>query len=129
MGENSQCPNQWTDYYQAVSRRPPRELYRQTVARFKPAATASRLAIDLGCGPGIEAHDLLSQGWKVLAIDKETAAIEQLVSRVTPEYRERLLTEVVSFEHVELPAADFVWAGLSLPFCPPDVFPTLWKKS
>jgi hypothetical protein len=35
---------------------------------------------------------------------------------------------MVSFEHVELPASDFIWAGLSLPFCPPAHFSRLWEK-
>jgi SAM-dependent methyltransferase len=86
------------------------------------------LAIDLGCGPGIEAIDLLSHGWQVLALDRESDAIDWLTGRVPSEHQDRLTATVVGFESVELPAADLVWAGLSLPFCPPDVFPTLWGK-
>jgi tellurite methyltransferase len=118
----------WNDYYRAVSGRPPRELYRQAVARFDSVTGGARLAIDLGCGSGIETLDLLSRGWQVVAIDKEAGAIDQLVSRVLPEHRDRLETSVVSFQDVELPAADFVWAGLSLPFCPPDTIQALWSK-
>jgi tellurite methyltransferase len=29
---------------------------------------------------------------------------------------------------VTLPRVDFIWAGLSLPFCHPDQFPELWEK-
>jgi tellurite methyltransferase len=128
MSAEAEAPNRWADYYQATARRPPRELYRQTVARFEPAGSAARLAIDLGCGAGIESLDLLSRGWRVLAIDKEPGALDLLLGRVPPEQRERLVPQVADFEHVDLPAADLVWAGLSLPFCPPDAFPALWAK-
>ncbi len=40
--------------------------------------------------------------------------------------RTRLETQVAPFQDVALPAADFVYAGLSLPFCPPEQFPAVW---
>lgn len=118
----------WADYYRAVAQRPPRELYRQAVARFDPASAGSRLAIDLGCGAGIEAADLLARGWRVVAIDQEPAALEALQARVPAEQRARLDPQVATFEQAELPPADFIWAGLSLPFCPPEAFPAVWGK-
>jgi SAM-dependent methyltransferase len=118
----------WGDYYQATARRPPRELYRLAVELFDPAEAGARLAVDLGCGSGIETVDLLLRGWEVIAIDKEPQAIEQLHQRVPPAHRARLAASVDSFENVKLPAADFVWAGLSLPFCPPPEFPGVWDK-
>jgi SAM-dependent methyltransferase len=121
-------PAAWSDYYRAVAGRPPRELYRQTVARFDPAAAAGRLAVDLGCGSGIETLDLLKQGWNVVAVDQEAAAIEQLLARVPAEARGRLETRMATFETAALPAADFIWAGLSLPFCPPGSLPAVWAK-
>jgi hypothetical protein len=47
------------------------------------------------------------------------------MARVAPEHQARLATQIVSFGHVECPASDFIWAGLSLPFCPPAHFPRL----
>jgi tellurite methyltransferase len=101
---------------------------RQTVIRFGPADYPSRLAIDLGCGAGTETVALLSQGWRVLAIDQQPEAIAHVMARVAPEHQARLATQLVSFEHVEFPASDFIWASLSLPFCPPAHFPRLWEK-
>jgi SAM-dependent methyltransferase len=118
----------WSDYYRATAHRPPRELYRLAVERFGAGDPGARLALDLGCGAGIETLNLLQRGWRVLAIDKEPEAIEHLRQRVPLEYRGRLVTQVATFESTELPAADFIWAGLSLPFCPPADFPGLWDK-
>jgi SAM-dependent methyltransferase len=128
QAQSEQGQHRWSDYYQATARRPPRELYRLAVDRFDPAKSGARLAVDLGCGAGIETVDLLFRGWKVVALDQEPEAIEQLHRRVPPEHRGRLAARVDSFETLELPPADFVWAGLSLPFCPPAEFPGLWDR-
>jgi len=130
MSNSASAPHQdrWVEYYKVAFGRPPRELLRQTVIRFGQADHPSRLAIDLGCGAGTETVALLSQGWHVLAIDRQPEAIAQVMARVAPEHQARLATQVVSFEHVECPASDFIWAGLSLPFCPPAHFPRLWEK-
>lgn len=121
-------PSRWGEYYKAASGRPPRELWRQTVLRFGPGDQPSRRAIDLGCGAGTETVALLSEGWHVLAIDQQPEAIAHVRARVAPEHQARLATQIVSFEHVECPPSDFIWAGLSLPFCPPAHFPRLWEK-
>ena len=34
---------------------------------------------------------------------------------------------MASFDETVLPAADLVWAGLSLPFCPPTQFGRAWS--
>ena len=64
----------WGDYYRVTSGRPPRELLRQTLLRFPRSDGSPRLAIDLGCGAGIETMALLEQGWHVLAIDQQQEA-------------------------------------------------------
>lgn len=124
MNDNEPKPSVFSSYYQATKDRPPRELYRQVVRRFEPPG----MAIDLGCGIGNETADLLSRGWRVLALDAQAEAINLLEERIPPEHRDRLQTRVASFENLELPPADFIWAGLSLPFCPPDAFDALWSK-
>ncbi len=117
-------PTAFSAYYKATTGRPPRELYRQTVARFAQPG----LAIDLGCGIGNETADLLHRGWRVLALDAQAEAINLLENRIPAEQQNRLETRVISFEDLELPPADFIWAGLSLPFCPPDSFDGMWSK-
>jgi SAM-dependent methyltransferase len=97
---------------------------RRTVRRFPQPGRA----IDLGCGNGIETLFLLLQGWRVLAVDQEALAIETLRGQVTPGLAKNLQTRVVDFAALDLPQADLIWAGYSLPFCPPDQFDLLWRK-
>jgi len=117
-------PSAFSKFYQATAGRPPRELYRQTVIRFEQPG----FAVDLGCGAGIETADLLERGWRVLAVDGQAEAIDLLRARVGPEFQERLETRVAHFAILELPPADFIWAGLSLPFCPPEHFDAVWSR-
>jgi tellurite methyltransferase len=86
-------------------------------------------AVDLGCGAGADAGELLRRGWRVLALDSEPEAIERLRARddLGDGGLERLETQVVRFEEATLPAADLVNASWSLPFCPPEAFPGVWS--
>ncbi len=116
--------NVWPEYYQKVGQRSPRKLFLRVLERFP----SPRFAIDLGCGAGVETRELLKRGWQVVAVDQEAAAFEYLLGCVPPEQRTRLTTQCKSFSTMTLPQANFLWAGLSLPFCPPEQFPQLWEK-
>jgi SAM-dependent methyltransferase len=85
-------------------------------------------ALDLGCGAGTEALEMLTQGWSVLAIDREPEAIDRLLQKVPRKHKGRLQTRVSPFEGLTLPPADFIYASLSLPFCHPDHFLALWSQ-
>lgn len=113
----------WRDYYQKVAQRPVRPLLLQAVERFAQPG----LAIDLGCGGGIESQELLRRGWQVVAMDQEAAALEAVVVGLSVAEQARLTVQRASFATLTLPAADFIWAGLSLPFCGPTHFPRLWE--
>lgn len=113
----------WREYYQKVAQRPPRQLFIDAVERFPSPG----VAIDLGCGGGIETRELLRRGWQVIAVDQEAAALELLDETVPGEDRGRLTPYMATFDALELPSADFIWAGLSLPFCEPPSFPQLWN--
>jgi tellurite methyltransferase len=114
----------WQAYYKLSIDWPPREFLQKTVDRFD----STGFAIDLGCGTGTDALYLLERGWKVLAIDYQDSAISTLLSRISPDHEERLETQVSSFESLDLPPADLIWAGNSLPFCNSHHFPTLWDQ-
>jgi SAM-dependent methyltransferase len=119
----------WEEYYKAVEGRPLRPLFLEAV-RLLPDARAderTHVAIDLGCGDGGEALALLAHGWTVVAVDAAPEAIVRLRTSVEPDDVERLTTVIGAFHEVELPDADFVYAGLSLPFCAPDTFAEVWR--
>ena len=86
------------------------------------------MAIDLGCGGGVETRELLRRGWHVIALDQEAAALDSTLGQAPPETRDRLTTQRAAFRSVLLPPADLIWAGLSLPFCHPEDFPRLWEQ-
>jgi SAM-dependent methyltransferase len=124
MSEETQDKPSWAGYYKATSGRVPSPLLIDAVGRFDTPG----FAIDLGCGAGVESLELLARGWRVLAIDNQPEAIEHLLARVPSAFRERLETKVISFQEMELPKADLVWAGTSLSFCPRERFDRAWEE-
>ena len=85
------------------------------------------VAIDLGCGEGVEVTALLESGWIVHAVDGEAAALTRLAERTPPELRDRLHIHQVGYADVDvLPDADLVHASYSLPYCEPVHFHRLW---
>jgi SAM-dependent methyltransferase len=118
----------WSAYYSAVVGRPPRDTLLAALERFDAEQAGEKFAVDLGCGDGRDTVELLRRGWRVLAIDGEQEAIARLLSR--PDInRDRLETQAVRFEEVNLPEqVDLVNASFSLPFCPPEHFPSVWEK-
>ncbi len=115
--ETEQC---WSRYYEYASSRNPRELLIQAMRRFGERGQFDGKAVDFGCGPGIETMTLLNQGWHVLAIDYQAEAIERVEAGIPEEVKPRLKAQQASFEQVDLSEADLIWAGFSLPFCPPQ---------
>jgi SAM-dependent methyltransferase len=126
----------WSDYYNAVVGRPPRDTLLEALGRFDSeslnkdgtAVQQSQFAVDLGCGEGRDTVELLRRGWRVLAIDGEAEALARLLNR-SDINRQLLETRVILFEDVVLPeSVDLVNASFSLPFCPAKSFPSLWEK-
>lgn len=119
----------WSNYYQAVSGRPPRDTLLRALDCMEATASPEEqwFAVDLGCGVGRDTVELLRRGWRVLGIDGETEAIAHLANRSDID-QSRLETRVQRFESLELPAgcADLINASFCLPFCPAPAFPHLW---
>lgn len=118
----------WTDYYDAVEGRPPRNTLLTALRHFASEPSGVDFAVDLGCGDGRDAVELLRQGWRVLAIDGEEKAIARLTQRPDID-SSRLETRVERFEELTLPpSVDLINASFCLQFCPPEVFPEFWQK-
>jgi SAM-dependent methyltransferase len=114
----------WDDYYRAVEGRAPRPLFVDALA----IAGGPGGAVDVGCGDGTETLALLADGWTVFAADAAPEAIERVRSSVPAGAASRLTTAVAPFHELDLPAADFVYAGLSLPFSSPRDFDEAWRR-
>ncbi len=113
------------NYYESLENRAARPFFLEALSFFE--TEAQRTALDLGSGDGTESLYLLQKGWQVTAIDKEAAAIRQLLGKLELIYRANLQVQVSSFEKAKLPSVDFVYAGLSLPFCSSSGFAKVWQ--
>jgi tellurite methyltransferase len=112
----------WSEYYRRLTGRELRPLLLSALAIFESPGQV----IDLGCGDGRETLHLIQHGWHVLAIDLQPEAIQLVESKIAPEHSTRLQTQVASFENVAWIPADLIYAGVSLPFCAPSAFDTVW---
>jgi tellurite methyltransferase len=129
QSENQVFKRNWSDYYQAVAGRPPRETLLAALAKFVDLpGELPGFAVDLGCGDGRDTVELLKRGWRVLGIDGSQEAIARLQNRPDIDLN-RLETQVMRFEDLVLPeAVDLINASFCLPFCPPEHFSGLWYK-
>jgi trans-aconitate methyltransferase len=118
----------WSEYYDAVSNRPPRDTLLKALALFDMGPEGERFAVDLGCGAGADTREMLRRGWCVTAIDREPDGIRRLTNSVPVEHRHLLQTRVSPFERLhELPPCNLINASFSLPFCAPQHFGILWQ--
>jgi SAM-dependent methyltransferase len=121
----------WSRYYEVTVDRPAWVTVRFAIERFAADAVAGSpapFAVDLGCGAGRDARELLRAGWRVLAIDREPAALEALHAATADELRVHLETRVADLADVEIPPCELVNASLSLPFLAPDAFWATWGR-
>ena len=120
----------WPTFYQRLAGRQPRPLLARALALFEsdPPPNTYRQAIDMGCGDGTETLALIEQGWHVLSIDREPEALRLVESRVPVEKQGQLRMQLASFEEAQFGAADFIYAGFSLPFCDRRHFDAVWHN-
>jgi SAM-dependent methyltransferase len=122
----------WARYYEVTVERPAWETVRLAIEGFASEALADsreRLAVDLGCGAGRDTRELLRAGWRVLAVDRESAAIGALDTALEPDLKPRLQTLVADLATVEIPKCDLVNASVSLPFLGPDDLWATWRRA
>jgi trans-aconitate methyltransferase len=115
----------WATYNAGQGGRPPRELLRRALALTGPGR--GRMAIDLGCGAGIETRALLDAGWRVLAIDGEPGTPARL-HRTIGGHSPRLTISTLPYADLTaLPPAELIYAGYSLPHQNRASFDRLWS--
>ena len=120
----------WTRYYAVTADRPAWETVRIAIKRFSidDARPQPLFAVDLGCGAGRDTRELLNAGWRVLAIDREPAAIAAVEAATPPHQRPALETAIADAATANVPCCDLVNASLSLPFLAPDSFWATWRR-
>ena len=130
----------WARYYEVTAERPAWDTVRDAIARFRAGDAAAagtgterrprpeRLAVDLGCGAGRDARELLRAGWHVIAVDREPAALQTLAAAAGPMLGARLETRVEDLATVEIPPCDLVNASLCLPFLAPAAYAATWQR-
>ncbi|AMP88587.1 class I SAM-dependent methyltransferase [Legionella pneumophila] len=121
----------WIAYYNSTKQNAlPRKSLLKAIANFdKEAVSSPKLAIDLGCGAGMDVMELLRRGWSVIAIDSQLDAIDSLFSSVQElTWANHLKTVVSSFETLNsLPKVSLINASFSLPFLKPVYFYKFWN--
>jgi tellurite methyltransferase len=136
MSEESEY---WERYYEVTAERPAWGTVCRAIELFaaedaaagrgaRAPGTTPRLAVDLGCGGGRDARQLLRAGWRVVAVDREAGSGEALERYVEPEARDRLEIVTADLADVEVPACDLVNASLSLPFLELEAFARTWAR-
>lgn len=116
----------WTAFNAVQGGRPVRELLTAALGLAGPGR--GRTAVDLGCGAGVESRALLDAGWRVHAIDGAPGT-EAVIRRTVGGRHDRLTVVPRHYAELsELPAADLIYAGYSLPYQPADSFDRVWGQ-
>jgi tellurite methyltransferase len=127
----------WTKYYEVTAERPPWQTVCKAIELFAAedagrathlATPPARLAVDLGCGAGRDARQLLRNGWRVIAIDRVPASRDALEKHVEPAARDRLEIVTADLATAEYPPCDLVNASLCLPYLAPDAYRAAWSR-
>jgi tellurite methyltransferase len=119
----------WARYYAVTVDRPAWETVRVAIERFASEdadASRTRFAVDLGSGAGRDTRELLRAGWRVLAIDREQAAVDTLEAATPEALRPRLVTCVADLATLDVPPCNLVNASLSLSFLASEAFWRCW---
>ncbi len=129
MTETETDSEYWARYYAITGERPAWATVLRAIELFAAdGAAGPRFAVDLGCGGGRDARELLRAGWRVLAVDREAAAIEAVEAATPPELRAALEGRVADLTDVDIPPCDLVNASLSLPFLAADAYWGTWDR-
>jgi SAM-dependent methyltransferase len=127
MSENTKFS--WSDYYENhPESKAPLILIKGLEYFNKQKLQLPKKSIDIGCGQGSDVAELLSQGWDVIAVDKEPEAEQIIIKRFSEFHGNKLITNLQAMENIVIPKVTLVNTSFSLPFCNPDNFPELWTK-
>jgi len=121
----------WPGYFSVMMGKPARETLLAALERFEREHGKgwAGVAVDLGCGEGRDTRELLTRGWRVVAIDGHPEALRLLREQLPAGVEGRVETGLGAFHEVEWPTGvDLLNASFSLPFCPPEHFAAVWER-
>ena len=118
----------WRTYYDKAGLGAPRPTLLRALETFATEGMASGHAIDLGCGVGRDALELLCRGWSVTGIDAEAEALDRLAAEARARGLPAPALVRSTFEAADLPTCDLVNSSFALFFCAPAAFPDLWAR-
>jgi len=124
---NSERTAGWAAYYEKLRDRPPRRTLLAALDNFGAPPPGAR-AIDLGCGDGRDVIEMLRRGWRVMAVDAEPAALDQLLARPDLPVGVEVTPIISRFEEVALPhGAQLINSSFAMPLCEAADFHRLWR--
>lgn len=112
----------WRRYWDATEGRPPRPTLLHALDAFEREGRTGT-AVDLGCGTGRDAVELVRRGWRVTAVDAEVAALTRLTEKLPG-----IVTVRARLEDYTPPPALLINASFSLFFLPPAELEALWRR-
>jgi trans-aconitate methyltransferase len=114
----------WSAYNAAqAARARPRELLGPALAA---AGTAQgRVAVEIGCGAGIEALEMARAGWSVRTYDRDPSVVPLIaeIGRRWPVVHTQV--DIVALK--TLPQAGLIFSSAALPYIARSGFPALWQ--
>ena len=117
----------WAAYYDKLRERPPRKTLLAALDAFG-AASPGALALDLGCGDGRDAIEMLRRGWRVIAVDAEPEALRRLQARALPPDSD-VATLNARLEEVPIPiGVQLINSSFAMPLCELASFHGLWER-
>jgi tellurite methyltransferase len=123
------APSGWAAYYAHAGLGPPRPTLLAALDNLAAEGARPGHAVDLGCGIGRDALELLRRGWRVTAVDQEAAALKRLAAEARARRVPAPEPVRARLEEIALPPCDLVNASFSLFLCgSPEAFPPLWRR-
>jgi len=115
----------WPEFQRRTLDIPPRKMLVKALTLFGDFAG---VAVDLGCGSGVDTIKLVEHGWKVYAVDSVPDGFDNIRAKLPADKRDNVEFVHAHFEDLDIPETDLIYSSFSIPFCKPESFDDFWAK-